>query len=544
MGESLLSMRGITKRFPGVVALDGVSLELRAGEVLALMGENGAGKSTLMKVLGGAHAPDEGQVLIAGREAVIDSVRAAQRHGIALIHQELSFAPNLDIAANLFLGNEFPGAGLPGQKLSRGAGLLRPLPRRELRTRAKAFLERVGLFVSPDTPAAALLTGQLQLMEIAKALALNARIIVMDEPTSSLTAGESEQLFTIVRQLRADGIGIIYISHRLDEVMDLADRITVLRDGRHVGELQREQASHDALVRLMVGREMSGHYFPPKAERCAGETVLQVADLVVPGAIVHGSPVPVSFSVRRGEILGFAGLVGAGRTELMCALFGALPALSGRMTLLGQPYAPRHPRDAIERGVFLAPEDRKRHGLVLPMSIAQNTSLPDVRRYRRRGIFDRKAERRVALAEIARLRIKAQDPAQKVVNLSGGNQQKVVLGKWLAMNPQLLILDEPTRGIDVGAKAEIYRQASELAKSGIAIIMVSSDMEEIVGLSDRVVVMREREIHGTLERDEISSERIAHLMTRGRITSGRERQRDGQGDRESDGEASDGGRAA
>jgi ribose transport system ATP-binding protein len=532
IGESLLSMRGITKRFPGVVALDGVSLELRAGEVLALMGENGAGKSTLMKVLGGAHAPDEGQVLIAGREAVIDSVRAAQRHGIALIHQELSFAPNLDIAANLFLGNEAPGAGL-----------LRPLPRRALRARAKAFLERVGLFVSPDTPAASLLTGQLQLMEIAKALALNARIIVMDEPTSSLTAGESEQLFTIVRQLRADGIGIIYISHRLDEVMDLADRITVLRDGRHVGDLQREQATHDALVSLMVGREMSGHYFPPKAERCAGdpvqqvETVLQVESLVVPGAIVHGSPAPVSFSVRRGEILGFAGLVGAGRTELMCALFGALPALSGRMTLLGQPYAPRHPRDAIERGVFLAPEDRKRHGLVLPMSIAQNTSLPDLRRFRRRGVFDRKEERRVALAEIARLRIKAQDPAQKVVNLSGGNQQKVVLGKWLAMNPQLLILDEPTRGIDVGAKAEIYRQASELARSGIAIILVSSDMEEIVGLSDRVVVMRQREIHGTLEREEISSERIAHLMTRGR-------EPERASDRKSGGEKSDGGRAA
>jgi len=503
--ECLLSMRGITKRFPGVVALDGVSLELRAGEVLALMGENGAGKSTLMKVLGGAFAPDEGQVLIAGRAAAIDSVRAAQRYGIALIHQELSFAPNLDIAANIFLGNEISGR----------SGLLRPLPRRALRARAKEFLERVGLFVSPDTPAASLLTGQLQMMEIAKALALNARIIVMDEPTSSLTAGESEKLFAIVRQLRADGIGIIYISHRLEEVMALADRITVLRDGRHVGDLEREKASHEALVSLMVGRQMSGHYFPPKAERSAGETVLEVE-----GVVVQGTRAPVSFSVRQGEILGFAGLVGAGRTELMCALFGALPVLSGRMTLRGKPYAPSQPRDAIERGVFLAPEDRKRHGLVLPMSIAQNTSLPDVRRYRRLGVFDRKAERRVALSEIERLRIKARGPEQKVVSLSGGNQQKVVLGKWLAMNPVVLILDEPTRGIDVGAKAEIYRNAAELARSGIAIIMVSSDMEEIVGLSDRVVVMREREIRGTLTGDEISSERIAHLMTRAEKSTG------------------------
>jgi ribose transport system ATP-binding protein len=499
--EPLLSMRGITKRFPGVVALDGVSIELRAGEVLALMGENGAGKSTLMKVLGGACSPDEGQVLVGGRVALIDSVRAAQQHGIALIHQELSIAPNLDIAANIFLGNERPGR----------VRLLSPLPRRAQRARAKELLERVGLFVSPDTRAASLRTGQLQMMEIAKALALNARIIVMDEPTSSLTTSESEQLFAIVRQLRAEGIGIIYISHRLEEVLLLADRITVLRDGRHVGDLERETVTHDGLVSLMVGREMSGHYFPSKAERSAGEVVLEVENVVFQGASA-----PVSFSVRRGEILGFAGLIGAGRTELMSALFGALPVLSGRMTLLGEPYAPRSPRDAIERGVFLAPEDRKRHGLVLPMSIAQNTTLPDVRRYRRLGIFDRDAERSVALSEIARLRIKARGPEQKVVNLSGGNQQKVVLGKWLAMNPKLLILDEPTRGIDVGAKAEIYRHAAELARSGLAIIMVSSDMEEVIGLSDRVVVMRQRAIRGILERDAISSERIAHLMTRER----------------------------
>lgn len=495
--KCLLSMGGITKRFPGVVALNDVSLELRSGEVLALMGENGAGKSTLMKVLGGSHLPDNGQIQINGKAVAIDSVRAAQRNGVALIHQELSYVPTLDVAANVLLGNEHPGAGL-----------LRPLSRRRLRRRAQKYLERVGLHVSPDAPASSLLTGQLQMMEIARALAFRARIIVMDEPTSSLTLTESEHLFSIVRQLRADGIGIIYISHRLDEVLNLSDHITVLRDGCNAGELEREEATEQKMVQLMVGREMSDHYFPPKLERNAGGEVMEVRDLVVDAAAK-----PVSFTVRSGEILGFAGLVGAGRTEVMCALFGVLPCLSGCVTLFGKPYAPRHPRDAIDRGVLLAPEDRKRHGLVLPMSIAENTSLPNASRYQRYGFLDRARERRVATAEIKRMRIKARSPAVKVVNLSGGNQQKVVLGKWLAMLPQVLILDEPTRGVDVGAKAEIYRHVSALAQSGIAIILVSSDMEEICGLSDRVVVMRERAIQGVLERDDVDSERIAHLMT-------------------------------
>jgi ribose transport system ATP-binding protein len=330
----------------------------------------------------------------------------------------------------------------------------------------------------------------------------------MDEPTSSLTSGESEQLFKIIRQLRSDRIGIIYISHRMEEVLDLADRITVLRDGRYVGDLARAEATHEKIVALMVGRELSSQYFPSKHEKPAGEEVLAVKDLLVPGAR-RGA----SFIARRGEIVGFAGLVGSGRTELMETIFGATAALGGTMTLEGKPYAPTSPRAAIDSGVYLAPEDRKRHGLVLPMSVAENTSLPNVATYSRWGILDRKKERAVAEAEVARLRTKTPSILQKVVNLSGGNQQKVVLGKWLAMSPKVLILDEPTRGIDVGAKAEIYRHMAALADQGITILMVSSEMEEVIGMSDRVVVMHERRITGVLSRENLTQQRIATLMT-------------------------------
>jgi ribose transport system ATP-binding protein len=374
--------------------------------------------------------------------------------------------------------------------------------------RVKGLLERVGLALPPTTLVSQLTAGQMQMVEIAKALALDARIIIMDEPTSSLTTAESEQLFAIIKQLRDEGIAIIYISHRLDEVMMLSDRVTVLRDGRYVGDLDRAEATQDKIVAMMVGRELSGQYFPERDDRTAGEPVLEVVDLVVPGAKKG-----VSFTAYAGEILGFAGLVGSGRTELMCSVFGVTPALGGHMSLAGSPYAPTHPKVAISRGVFLAPEDRKQHGLVLPMSIAENTSLPDVANYARFGWLDRIHETEVAEREVKRLRTKTPSIRQRVVNLSGGNQQKVVLGKWLAMNPKVLILDEPTRGIDVGAKAEIYRHMADLAKEGIAIIMVSSDMEEVIGMSDRVAVMHERRITGILAREELSQKRIATLMT-------------------------------
>jgi ribose transport system ATP-binding protein len=497
--SNLLTMSGITKRFPGVTALQGVSLSLAGGEVLALMGENGAGKSTLMKILGGAQLPDEGQIAVNGNPVVLSSVREAKRLGIALIHQELMLAPNLDIASNIFLGNEGGAAQV---------GLFRPLARGALHTRADELLKRVGLRVPATRPVSTLTAGQMQMVEIAKALSMNARIIIMDEPTSSLTSAESEQLFRIIHQLREEGIGIIYISHRMEEVLVLADRITVLRDGRYVGDLTRSEATHDRIVAMMVGRELSNQYFPESLDRTHGEAVLTVRDLLVPGA-----PEGVSFSARAGEILGFAGLVGSGRTELMQTIFGVTPASSGSMLLAGQPFVPESARDAINRGVFLAPEDRKRHGLVLPMSVAQNTSLPNVASYARFGWLDRRVEQRVAEDEVKRLRTKTHSVQQRVINLSGGNQQKVVLGKWLAMHPRVLILDEPTRGIDVGAKAEIYRHMAALAEQGITILMVSSDMEEIMGMSDRVVVMHERRIKGVLGRHELTQQRIATLMT-------------------------------
>jgi ribose transport system ATP-binding protein len=493
-------MRGITKRFPGVTALDDVSISLAAGEVLALMGENGAGKSTLMRILGGVYPPDQGEISIDGDPVILSSVREAKRRGIALIHQESMLAPNLDLAANIFLGNE----------RSSGPCLLAPLRRAEMNAQAEALLRRVGLNLAATTPASSLTAGRRQMIEIAKALSNRARILIMDEPTSSLTAGESEQLFAIVGQLRTEGIAVIYISHRMAEVLDIADRITVLRDGRCVGDLQRNEATYDAIVTRMVGRELSRQYFPAKSGRVSGEAALEVKDLLVPGA-----PQGVSFTALRGEILGFAGLVGAGRTELAEVLFGVTRALSGTMTLEGRPFSPLSPGDAIARGVYLAPEDRKRHGLVLPMSVAQNTSLPDVARYTRWGLIDRAKERRVAEAAVGRLQIKTPSIHHKVITLSGGNQQKVVLGKWLAMSPRVLILDEPTRGIDVGAKAEIYRHIAALAHEGMTILMVSSDMEEILGMSDRVVVMHERRIRGVLTRDGLTAERIAAIMTGG-----------------------------
>jgi ribose transport system ATP-binding protein len=492
----LLAMSGITKRFPGVVALEDVSLELFAGEVLALMGENGAGKSTLMKILGGAEMPDHGRIDIEENPVVLHGVREANRLGIALIHQELMLAPNLDIAGNIFLGNET------------AVGPLGTLRRRALHHAAGALLVQVGLALSPATAVSRLTAGQMQMVEIAKALSKKARIIIMDEPTSSLTMSESEHLFRIIGQLKAGGIGIIYISHRMDEVMKLADRITVLRDGRHVETLERAEATPDKIVAMMVGRELKNAYFPARSAKPPGAPVLVVRDLIVPGT-KHA----VSFVAERGEILGFAGLVGSGRTELMETIFGVAPASSGSMSVAGKPYAPRRPRDAIDRGVYLAPEDRKKHGLVLPMTVAENISLPDVESYSRLHFLNRRTERRVAEAEVARLRTRTPSVFQKVVNLSGGNQQKVVLGKWLAMDPRVLILDEPTRGIDVGAKAEIYRHIASLADRGISILMVSSDMEEILGMSDRVVVMHERRVRGILPREGLTPERIANLMT-------------------------------
>ncbi len=489
----LLTMTGITKRFPGVVALAGVSLELYPGEVLSLVGENGAGKSTLMKILGGVHIPDEGELRIDGQPVVLQGIADAKARGIALIHQELMLAPNLDVAGNIFLGTE------PLLTLGR-------LDRAAMNREAAALLARLGLELKPTTPLARLTTGQMQLVEIAKALAMKARVIIMDEPTSSLTPVEAEKLFLIIKDLTAAGISIVYISHRFEEILRITDRITVLRDGRRVGDLRTRDTNHDQLVSMMIGRDFTTRF--PVRCGAIGEPLLTVDEVVVPGA-----PAGVSFQVRRGEILGFAGLVGSGRTELMRVIFGIDQPQGGRMRFDGADYQPLRPADAIRRGIYLVPEDRKLHGLVLPMTIAQNISLPDVHNYRPRGWLQRGRELEVANEQLARQAIKAPTVASRVVNLSGGNQQKVVLGKWLAMQPRLLILDEPTRGIDVGAKAEIYRNIAALADQGLTIMMVSSEMEEVIGLSDRVVVFSQRRISGILAKERLSEQNIMQLMT-------------------------------
>jgi ribose transport system ATP-binding protein len=489
----LLTMTGITKRFPGVVALSGVSIELFPGEVLSLVGENGAGKSTLMKILGGVHAPDEGELRIDGVAVRLQGIADAKARGIALIHQELMLAPNLDVAGNIFLGTE------PLLPLGR-------LDRARMNRDAAALLARLGLELKPTTPLARLTTGQQQLVEIAKALAMKARVIIMDEPTSSLTPVEAEKLFLIIRDLTAADISIVYISHRFEEILRITDRITVLRDGRRVGDLRTRDTNHDQLVSMMIGRDFTTRF--PVRSGAIGDTLLTVDDLVVPGA-----PAGVSFQVRRGEILGFAGLVGSGRTELMRVIFGVDRPLGGGMRFDDAGYAPSRPADAIRRGIYLVPEDRKLHGLVLPMTIAQNISLPDIQNYRPFGWLQRGHEQQVAREQLAKQAIKAPTVASRVVNLSGGNQQKVVLGKWLAMQPRLFILDEPTRGIDVGAKAEIYRNIAALADLGLTIMMVSSEMEEVIGLSDRVVVFSQRRISGILPKERLSEQNIMQLMT-------------------------------
>lgn len=487
-------MKDLTKSFQGGrEVFKGITLSFLPDVKIGVLGPNGAGKSTLMKVLGGVYQPDEGEIRIDGKAVVLDGVTAAKRHGISLIHQELMLAPNLDVAGNIFLGAEH----------RRGFGLL---DRASMNRTAAQMMKRVGLDLPPTTPLRNLTTGQMQMVEIAKSLALDARIIIMDEPTSSLTPVEAEKLFAIIADLKASGIAIVYISHRFEEILRITDRITVMRDGRYVGDLITKDTDHDKLVSMMIGRDFTTR-FPARTSK-PSEVALEVQDLLVPGA-TQG----VSFSVRKGEILGFAGLVGSGRTELMRCLFGVDQPLGGTIRFEGQSFTPRRPSDAIARGVYLVPEDRKQHGVVLPMSIAQNVSLPDIHNYRPTWWLQRDQEQRIANEQLQLQAIKAPSVAQKVVNLSGGNQQKVVLGKWLAMRAKLLILDEPTRGIDIGAKAEIYKKISALADQGLIILMVSSEMEEVIGMSDRVAVFSQRRLSGILEQDQLSEHNIMELMT-------------------------------
>jgi ribose transport system ATP-binding protein len=494
MMQPVLAVQQIHKSFPGVHALKGVDARLMHGEVLALLGENGAGKSTLMKILAGLQSADSGDIFLEGKKVTLGSASAAISYGIALIHQELNLAENLDAAANVFLGREPVTLGF--------------VNRRAMHERAQLLLDRLGFALPSSTLVADLSPGKKQLVEIAKALATNARILIMDEPTSSLTQSETDLLFEVIGSLRKEGVSVIYISHRLHEIKRIADRVTVLRDGENAGELTNEQITHDAMVRLMVGREMSDHYQHRSGD--IGEEVFSVVGL----RTLRHPREALSFSLRRGEIIGLAGLVGAGRTELMAAISGVDRNAGGEMKINGELYQPRTPRDGITRGIALIPEDRKDHGLVLDFSVGDNLTLPSLVDQSRMSLFrNAKKEAELTSEQTQSLHIKASHPGQQARLLSGGNQQKIVIGKWLAKNPSLLLLDEPTRGIDVGAKREIYQLMESLATAGKCVFFASSDLEEILGIADRVIVMHEGRIAGELLREELSEQAIMNLAT-------------------------------
>ncbi len=500
-----LQVRDVSKAFPGVQALHRVSLELRAGEVLAVVGENGAGKSTLMKILAGVHIPDAGAIVLDDKPIHFSKVADALRAGISLIHQELNLAENLTVAANLFLGRERVW-GRPFAFLDR----------RSMNRDARTYLTRLGLDCDPSTRVDELTVGQRQLVEIARALTLKTRILIMDEPTSSLTQRETDRLFEVIGRLKSEGVAIAYISHRLGEVERIADRVVVLRDGKNAGELAKSEVNHANLVRLMVGRELQQFFQKhPVAIPPGTPPRLEVKDVCYEG----GPATPVSFSLYPGEIVGMSGLVGAGRTELAEALFGVRRMTRGQVILDSQRLRVRHPGQAIAAGLVLAPEDRRYHGLVLDDSIRNNIGLPSLDRlsFLRLVAFRREAE--LAREMCQKLAVRTPGIGQNVGLLSGGNQQKVVLAKWLARQPRVLILDEPTRGIDVGAKSEIYALMDGLARAGMAILMISSDLEEVLNMSDRVLVMYQGQLAGELPRERLNEETIMHLATGGRSTS-------------------------
>lgn len=479
MKAPLLQLTKVSKAFGAVRALKSVSFDLGAGEVHALLGENGAGKSTLIKVITGAHRPDGGEIVVAGERVGHLSPASAHNLGIACIYQQPALFPDLTVAENIGLRLEPPSA-------------LRPIRWSARRKKASELLQRIGANISPDAEARSLSMPEQQLVEIACALGAGARIVIMDEPTASLTQKEVELLFAVVRELRSSGVGVIYISHRLEEIFDIADRVTVLRDGESVGtrwtkpkESSTEPAlTESELIRMMVGREVAQIY--PPSEGAPGEVVLSLKNLGCSTAGVRN----VSLEVRAGEIVGLAGLIGAGRTELARVLFGLTPADQGEIVLCGRCVEIRSPREAVERGIAYVPEDRRRHGVILEMPIAHNMTMAIHKKLFRGTWLRFGAERNAAVDFMRSLEVKASGPEAPGSSLSGGNQQKVALARWLATEPKVLILDEPTQGVDVGAKSEIHRLIRRLARNGLAVLMISSDLPEVVGMSDRIAVMR------------------------------------------------------
>lgn len=488
--EPVLSARRVRKAFPGVLALDDVDFSVCAGEVVALVGENGAGKSTLMKVLAGLHRPDRGEVAIDGHVVELGSPLQALQRGIALIHQELNLCDNLTVSGAMFLGAE----------LRRGPFLRE----RQMAGITRHWLSRLGLQIDPQAKVSSLRLGQRQMLEIARALRADARVLIMDEPTSSLTQTEVERLFEVVRELRQAGVAIIYITHRLAEIEELADRCVGLRDGKNSGELARGGIDHAAMVQLMVGRDLSATARQPHTRGDVALSVRGLRTLAFPFA-------PVDVTVRRGEVVGMAGLLGSGRSELLRAVFGVDASVAGVVVVAGNSLRSADPRQSIACGVALLPEERKAEGLVLSMSVRENLSLPTL--HRRGRWLDRDYERALAKDAIADLGIACRNGEQAAGSLSGGNQQKIVLGKWLAADPVVLLLDEPTRGVDVGARAEIYRRLDELAAAGLAILFVSSELEEVLALADRVLVVKDGAIVGEVAGGDRTEEKIMMLAT-------------------------------
>ena len=504
MPAPLLQMSAISKRFPGVVALDRVDFDLAAGEIVALVGENGAGKSTLMKILAGIHRADAGEVRIGGGLVTMHGPADAALLGIAVIHQERELIDTLDVAGNVFLGRE-PTTGGP----------LRLLDRRRMHRDTDRQLARIGVSLPTRMPLGLLSAAEQQLVSIVRALATNARLLILDEPTSSLTTSDAERLFAVLRDLRSAGTAIVYISHRLREIEMLADRAVVLRDGRNAGTLERAAISHDRLVQLMVGpafAAMTGGAATAGRRAAALAEGIAAPRLQIERLRTGRYPeVEVSLTVHRGEVLGIAGLMGAGRTELAEAICGIGPRLSGRIVLDDQPLAIDSPHDAIRQGICLVPEDRRRCGVVAAMSVRENVTLPAVASYARFGLVARLAEAEAVRRITAALTVKAASIEAPVATLSGGTQQRVVLGKWLARRPRVIVFDEPTQGVDVGAKAELHRSIRKLADEGAAVVMISSDMEEIVAHSDRVAVMHDGRITGILLRADCTPESVMRL---------------------------------
>ena len=490
-------MTGIDKAFSGNQVLTNVDFEIKHGEIHALMGENGAGKSTLVKVLTGIHPRDNGVVKLDGKEVTFTNPKEAEEKGIIVIHQELNIIPHLTVAENMYLGKE----------LTYGkTGILNT---KAMKKQTVQSLKRLGVTnIHPDETAGNLSVGQQQMVEIARAIATDAKLIVMDEPTAALTDREIESLFKVIDSLKAQGVSIIYISHRMEEIFHICDRITILRDGQYIGTENIAETSFEEIVKMMVGREL-GEQFPER-DHAVGDVIFEVSNLGRSGYFKD-----ISFNIKEGEILGVAGLMGAGRSEVMEVIFGFHKKDSGSIKLNGKDLTIKHPRDAVEAGIGFITEDRKSKGLVIDASIRENIALTNLKTISSGGIISNSKENKMVIELIKRLHVRTTGGGQEVKSLSGGNQQKVVIAKWLGINPTILILDEPTRGVDVGAKKEIYSIMNELTESGVAIIMISSELPEVLGVSDRIMVMHEGKITAFLNRDEADQERIMTAATGG-----------------------------